>query len=88
MLLLFLCIFSFLLSKRRLAGYRERKECDNAIGPHSFLVGEAERRGAKVGRLNENPVFFMQCDNKSQYCCGPDHAVSTYEISAYLFGID
>lgn len=63
-LLLFVCLFFFSL-KRRLAGHREKKECNNAIGPHSFLVGEAERRGAKVGRLNENPVYFMQCDNKS-----------------------
>lgn len=66
-----ICFFfsfaSFLFSlQERLAGHRERKECDNAIGPYFFLVGEAERRGAKVSRLNENPVCFMQCDKKSQ----------------------
>jgi len=56
----------FFLPREGLAGHGERKECDDAIGPHSFLAGEAERSGAKVDRLNENPVCFMQCDNKSQ----------------------
>lgn len=53
-------------NQERLASWPSGKEgmrqCDWTT---FFLFGEAERSSAKVGRLNENPVCFMQCDNKS-----------------------